>query len=157
MGGRREGSAALAGTQCAGSTHQQNCGRCWGTSWAQHLAAPHLAQGSCSSTIQHSQRSAPPAAVLLEDMGQREPKGTVTSLPGWCGSRSSSPIDPQPGFAPSCCHSTFCFLFKQGHSNDARRDLRRQEYLGTLPARSSLPARPPAVRTFTGSRVYSTY
>jgi len=157
MGGRREGSTAPAGMHCAGSTLQQNRGRRWGTSWAQHLAAPHLAQGSHSSTMQHSQSSAPPAAALLEEMGQRGPKGSVTSLPGWRGTVHPLPLTPPPGFVPSCCHSTFCFPLKQGHSNDARRDLRRQEYLGTLPARSSLPARPPAVRTFTGSGVYSTY
>lgn len=94
MGGRREGSTAPAGMHCAGSTLQQNRGRRWGTSWAQHLAAPHLAQGSHSSTMQHSQSSAPPAAALLKEMGQRGPKGSVTSLPGWHGSRSSPPADP---------------------------------------------------------------
>lgn len=58
--------------------------------------------------------------------------------------------------APSCCHSTLCFLLNQGHSDDTSTDPRRQEYLGALPARSSLPARPPAVCKFAGSRTYGT-
>lgn len=108
----------------------------------------HAAQPELSSTMQLR-------SWRRWDRGDQ--RGRSHHCPGGAAAVHPLPLTPPPGFVPSCCHSTFCFPFKQGHSNDARRDLRRQEYLGTLPARSSLPARPPAVRTFTGSGVYSTY
>lgn len=93
----------------------------------------------------------------------REEDGTVTQTPRRRGRqrlvwrRRHRQVWYSPEVVPSRCHSTFCFLFKQGRSSDASIDLQHREFPGSLPARSSLPARPPAVCKFRGNRIYSTY
>jgi len=77
----------------------------------------------------------------------REEDGAATPTPRRRGRRRSRRCRCRAGLlagvAPSCCHSALCFPLKRGHSNDARTDPRRQEYLGSPPARSSLPPHPP--------------
>lgn len=54
------------------------------------------------------------AAVLLEEMGQRGPKGSVTSLPGWRGSRSSPPADPPTRVCAFLLPQHFLFSVQTG-------------------------------------------
>lgn len=130
-------------------------------------AAPHHhdpASPASADVLPRAQQGAarPVRAAIREGQrGLREEDRTGTQTPadaadGVCAGAAIAEL-VLAEVVPSCCHSTFCFLLKQGHSDDASIDLQCQEYLGSLPARSSLPARPPAVCKFTGNRIYSTY
>lgn len=137
---------------------QQPCSsswRCWGSSVGPTGSSSTHSQ-PCPCTTQRCQGLLGSWGSRGDAGGQRGGKGDCTECP------SDVAAAPQQGsalaplvcaqVAPSCCPSTPCFLFKQGHSDDTSTAPRRQEYLGALPARSSLPARPPAVCTFTGNR-----
>lgn len=139
----------------------------------EHRAAPHRDPGTASpapAPAQHMPSSTKSCFTCLcscwsrGDREDLEEDRTVTQTP--CQRGSHSPCSICAGaiarlvlaeVVPSCSHSTFCFLLKQGHCNDISIDLQCQEYLGSLPTKSSLPARPPAVGKFTGNRIYSTY
>lgn len=146
--------APLESTKEQHSSKEMNSGQLHVAIQAQHhhTSLTHRAAGSIFT-----------CAWPLEEKDQRGPrtgqwhKHRANVADGICAGATAIAELVLAEVVPSCCHSTFCFLLKQGHSDDASIDLQRQEYLGSLPARSSLPARPPAVCKFTGNRIYSTY